>query len=597
MYIRFFYVFMAAALLLCAGCSSPSFHREKADKAAARIVEAAQHKALGKTEPFDVLPPADTLRRRLLLEQNLPMADAASLGSRDVTRISRWPDGRYGETEGLDLAPNGDADGITLSLVDALQVAARSSRQYQTQKEDVFRAALDLDLESAAFRSTWAGTLESLYSLDASGEQTVEGNENKAKLSAEKALKTGQSLAVNLGVDLVRLLTQGGASALGILADATLSIPLLRGSRRFVVSEPLTQAERDVIYAVYEFERFKKTFSVQVASDFLGVLLREDQMGNARDNYERLALSTRRARRLADAGRLPEMQVDQAQQDELRAKNRWVSAGMDYEKALDDFLVLLGLPPDAHVSLDEQELLRLSGSVGGVDTVPGSEALPDPDEAVRMALRNRLDLRVKIGAIEDAQREVAVAADQLRADMLLLGRARIGEQRSIGSADAADARLNADAGSYTATLLLDLPLNRTDERVVYRNRLIGFEAAVREVQELEDTIKAGVRDAVRSLAESRESLAIQTKAVEVAQRRLESTGMFLEAGRAEIRDLLEAEEAFVNAQNARSAAMVQVRINELALRRDMGILEVNEEGLWRESPTHDTESGQGDEDE
>ena len=65
--------------------------------------------------------------------------------------------------------------------------------------------------------------------------------------------------------------------------------------------------------------------------------------------------------------------------------------------------------------------------------------------------------------------------------------------------------------------------------------------------------------------------------------------MFLEAGRAEIRDVLEAEESLVSAQNALSAALVAYRVGELELQRDMGVLEVDEEGLWKEYILLETE--------
>jgi outer membrane protein TolC len=182
----------------------------------------------------------------------------------------------------------------------------------------------------------------------------------------------------------------------------------------------------------------------------------------------------------------------------------------------------------------------------------------------------------------DAQRALAVSADQLRADLLLLGRAAAGEARSLGSATEGDASLDVDEGRYSASLRLDLPWERTAERNLYRSSLLAFEQAVRDVQDLEDQIKLEVRDELRTLLESRETVAIQALSVEVAKRRRESTAMFLEAGRAEVRDVLEAEEALVSAQNALSAALVGYRVAELQLQRDMGVLDINEDGLWTE---------------
>jgi hypothetical protein len=49
-----------------------------------------------------------------------------------------------------------------------------------------------------------------------------------------------------------------------------------------------------------------------------------------------------------------------------------------------------------------------------------------------------------------------------------------------------------------------------------------------------------------------------------------------------MRDALEAQDALVNAQNALTAALVSYRVSELALQRDLGLLNVDKRGLWRE---------------
>ena len=64
--------------LVSAGCSSPNDYRLEADRVAYGIIQKAQRAALGRTEPFTIETPADTLRRRLLLGQKLPSAAPAS---------------------------------------------------------------------------------------------------------------------------------------------------------------------------------------------------------------------------------------------------------------------------------------------------------------------------------------------------------------------------------------------------------------------------------------------------------------------------------------------------------------------------------------
>jgi len=603
------------------GCRSPRVHRNDADRVARDIITEKQVEALGRTEPFTIENPADTLRRRLLLDQQLPCTGNASRSTYDIEPIGQWPDEAYLENPEdtdpfMEFAETGDR--LRLTLTDALQIAAHEAREYQSRKESVFEEALQLDLERDAFRSTWSGVLRGVYEVDLQEDivvdleghtdtQTVVGLERGGVGELSRRFKSGISFTGQLGLDLVSLLTQDRLFSRGVFADVTVTIPLMRGAGEFVVAEPLTQAERDVVYAIYEFERFKRSFAVDVASEYLTVLRQWDSVQNAEDNYRRLIASTRRARRLADAGRLPKIQVDQSRQDELRARSQWVSAKASHQRQLDSFKLTLGLPTDAWIELDRGELDALGeamaeliegvtsatpetesqGMDAPIELVEPGQDLPgrfelDDSKAILVALENRLDLRVSLGRVHDAQRSVAVAADQLRADITLLGSGATGESRSLSGTGLDNANLRPDEGVYSALLTMDLAIERTAERNAYRSSLIRFEQAVRNVQQLEDQVKLEVRNGLSRLLEAREGIRIQAEAVRVAERRVASTNLFLEAGRAEIRDLLEAQDALVNAQNALTAALVNHRVNELSLQRDLGRLEVNERGLWHE---------------
>jgi outer membrane protein TolC len=364
-----------------------------------------------------------------------------------------------------------------------------------------------------------------------------------------------------------------------------------------------------VLYTIWEFERFKRTFAVNVASEYYAVLRAMDQITNEEGNYRRVSTSVRRSRRLAEAGDIDIVQVDQAVQDELRARNRWVLTMQSYERALDEFKILLGLPVDANIELDRGELDQLVAVVSEtiVDlsrfAVDPNEEIPPADApiqleppsqegagqyeidralAMRLALENRLDLRVSQENVYDAQRTVVVFADRLGAELTLFGSASAGDRRSVGSATSDDSRIRLNEAAYSALFTLDLPLERIAERNDYRNSLVSLERAVRDVGSLEDQVKLDVRNRLRALGSTRESLQIQARAVEVAQQRVSSANMLLEAGRVQIRDILEAQEALLSAQNALTAAVINYRITELELQQDMGLLKVDEKGLWQE---------------
>ncbi len=685
------------AAALAQGSCTPAHYRKQADTRAYDIVKRANEQELGKSEPFTIETPADTLRRRLLLDQKLPVANVASLGVSALKPIPHWPEKKYPAHEDFIInddmiatkvgqacsAPASEADvanetqpasapaatepGATeaaasgpaaseatapqeqqestnavavaaapatqpasapaasepaasqpghpliLSLMDALQIAAKGNKVFQSQKEDLFERALALDLEENNFRILFANDASGKYIEDRTGDDPVRGIGGSNTLSASKKFKQGAALTAALAVDLSHLLAPNHDSSLGLEADSTLTVPLMRGAGKDIVTEPLTQAQRDVIYAVYIFEHGRRMLAVEVADQYLDVLNLMDQVANAEENYRELVIMTRRSRNLCHAGRLTAVELDQATQDELSARQRWINAQIDYAKGLDAFKNILNLPTDAEIELDHQELVQLTAKarqailplVEEQDEAPASQpAAPDSadapvelvppseqggpyempyEQAIRIALANRLDLRTAIGQVYDAQRKVVVAANGLKTQLDLQGQASVGARRTDNfSANLPDARFNPNHGFYAASPIIDLPLERTAERNAYRVSLIDLEQNTRAEQIMEDQVKLDIRNDLRTLLESRESYIIQVQAAKLAQRRVDSTELFLQAGRAQIRDLLDAQDSLIAAKDAVTAALIDYRKTELELQRDMDVLEVDEKGLWRE---------------
>ncbi len=608
------------------GCKSPTEHRQEADEVAYSIISDKQQEALGAAEPFTIVRYSDVLRYRLIVGQQLPISTDASLGVWHLPPVEHWPDPNYlvprhspdslvnerNELDPLTVLPR---EPVRIGLIHALQIGAYNNFEYQRQKEEVFGAALDLDLQRNFFRYQYAQTIAGELTDD---NRDPDNSRTQVKgtstTSFTKRFANGVDFGANLVLNVVDLLSGGGASSLGLRADASVSVPLLQGSGRHIRTFALTNAERAVVHKIYDFERFKQNFATQVAAGYLGVLSQADQIRNAEENYRRLVVSVRRARRLADAGQLTEIQVDQAVQDELSARERWIGSLQSYQNSLDDFKQMLGLPVDALIELEPDELDRLTATAKTVllaheqvEAVeepnmpmdapiffdepgyrnPGRLEL-DSDLAVRLGLSNRLDLQKRQSEVRDKQRAVVVAADKLRGKLTIGADVDLG--RSVSSAlDDNSTQLRLDRAAWTFPLTLELPLERTAERNEYRKSLIALEQSVRALASTEDQVKSEIRSQLRRLLSSRESLQISAQGVEVARKRVESTDLFLQAGRAQIRDVLEAQRSLLSAQNALTSAVVNYRTAELNLQRDMGVLQVDENGLWREFDPEDME--------
>ena len=620
---------LAAAIVAGAGCRSARDWRRREDERARAYLAAAQREAGAAAEAIEIETPAETLRRRLLLDQGLPVFDPASFGVRDLPTNLYWNASERLEPGAPGFVPEGaGGEALRIGLLDAVRIAAHNSREFQSRKEALYSAALGLDLEAKAFRTAFSGAAsaaaDSWRSAGGGGKADAEGAEGgasdgpertgshneKATLGVSRTLESGAKITGAIAFNLAGMLTGDRATAWGSVADLGVSIPLLRGAGSLVNRESLTQAERDLVYAVRDFEQYKRGFVVEVEGAYLALVLARRTRQNEDDNYRRVVLSTRRSRRMAEASRMSKAAFDQSYQSELAARASWIGACQSYESSLEGFKMKLGLPPDARIEPRDEDLAELQrraeahvAADGGADAGdgPGAEggdggaAAPESvdegemkaraDRATRIAFENRPDVRTARDRIEDAQRHLAIAEDALRAEVTIGGTARVGEaaSSSMGAAGRDHGDFKVRDATFGATLNVDLPLERTAEAVSYRNAIAAVEKAVRAWQELEDSLKRTVREDVRSIALTEERLRIQFRAVELAARRVRNQDLLLEAGRAEMTDVLDAQAALVTAQNALYAAITESRANELRLQADLGILDASVDGTWREA--------------
>lgn len=456
---------------------------------------------------------------------------------------------------------------VKVTLSKALEIAAQNSRELQTQREQVYRSALALTLERYRFQPQFFGRLSGRYNDNNPGSDTYTGNTN---FGLNWLLLTGADVSVNLASNFFQFVAGDPRRAATSALDFTVVQPLLRGAGRDA-TEPLTQAERDIIYSLREFVRFRRTFFVRVASDYFRVLEQRQRVENQRRNLESLRKSLERQEALAEAGRLGEFQVNQTRQQVLTAEDGLESARDSYQRVLDQFKLTLALPTDAKVQLDRGEMERLREAQLQME-------VPSENAAVVAALDRRLDLKTAEDRVEDARRKILVAEDDLLADLDVV---LSSSTDSDGNDQPADLQFNDT--DFSAGLDVDLPLDKKAERNAYRRRLIDLASNMRNLERLADSIVLDVRDSLRRFFRARSSYQIQQRSVALAERRVDMNSMLLQAGRAIPRDLLEAEADLLDARNALAESLVNYKITRLELARDMDVLQVSKQGSLEES--------------
>jgi outer membrane protein TolC len=465
----------------------------------------------------------------------------------------------------VEIAAYEDVAGM-VTLSKAVSIATANNRRYQTQKENLYRSALSLTLVRHSFAYRWFGTIDADYAnFDGDESVSAEGG-----LGFRKFFDDGTTLTTSIAADWLSFLTGNADTTLGSVLSATISKPLLRGAGKEIVLEELTQAERDVLYEIRTFNRYRKEFVILVIDNYYSVLQNLDSVDNAENNYRNLVESYDRAKMMADSGRLPPFQADQTKQNMLRAEDNLTRTQRIYQQSLDNFKLFLGIDIDSDITLDSNELAVLIDQ--GID-------IPDYsiEKAVEAAKLFRLDLANGADRLEDSVRKIKVAENKLLADVSVVGGA------SLGSSDDNEAlRYNLDGGNYNLGLRIDLPLDRLAERNAFRRTLLNYQQQLRDYEELVDNVELSVIDANRRLIEAAKRFDIQQLSLRLAQDRVESTDMLVRAGRAASRDLLDAQDSLLSAQNERTSAMVDYTMNKLEFLRDIGLLLVQPDGMWDE---------------
>lgn len=459
--------------------------------------------------------------------------------------------------------------GGVLKLADAVEIATQFSREYQSQKESLYLAALDLTLTRHRYAPQWFGTFDAFYASSGAGEDITAGAEagvNKTFLFAN-----GMQVTSGLAVDWARFLTGDPQTTLGSVLTSTLAFPLLGSGAGLSAWENLTQAERNVLYRIRTFNRYRQTFVVSIISDYYRVLQQRETVSIQQASYRRLVESTNQLRMEVEVGQRPAYDLGEAEQRLLSAEQSLVSARQRYEQTLDRFKVRLALPTDIDVSLDPNELTALADL--GISPPEYTEV-----EATELALDRRLDLANTRDGLYDAERKLELAAKGLGVQLNLIGSANVASEPETKFAS-----LQFDEGRYRLGMEADLPLDRKAERNAYREALITVQQRYRSYDEQVDEVKLGVRQAYRDLAETAESHRIQQIGLNLARRRVEVEKLSLQYGRGTVRLLLDSEDALVRAQNDVLGALVDHMIAKLSFFRDIGVLQVRPDGMWEQT--------------
>lgn len=292
-----------------------------------------------------------------------------------------------------------------ISLEQALQLGLINSREYQNRREDLFLTALPVTLQRYSFAAQFFFTEQAVR--ERLGRQIEGQSANRWRLDSStgftKLFSTGALLVLQFANQTVINLTGANRHTISV-SDINLDIvqPLLRGAGKAVTLEPLTQVERNLVYEIRSYARFRKQFFVSIAAGdplpgatgqfgfgggvsvgsvagvrggqvtpggagrvnlatgrqapgqgYLPTLLEAARLENEKKNVKALERNLEQIRAYSEGGMIGKLQVDRVETDLLNGRARVLSQEQILRTALDQLKQQLGLPVNLQLELDD----------------------------------------------------------------------------------------------------------------------------------------------------------------------------------------------------------------------------------------------------
>ncbi len=506
------------ALTLLVGCRG--WHLEQADAETARLLAEASPHALAHP------------REQLVARQSL-QADTLAVG-----RVA--------------------LDSLLVDLDAALHLAFEHNRDLLDRRESLASSGLSLASAQFAVGPQWAATLGYRW---ADGENESESNTSSFDASVSQLLPTGGTLTLRSGLD-ASWPELASERSYGTEVGIELSQPLLRGFGYEVSHENHTQAERNLIYAVRDFELFRQQLSIDIVGAYYELVSQRQTLNNQEENLLQARFDRKKAEALLQVDRNNDEQVFRARRREVQAEADLIDARAAYQRALDNLKIQLGLPIETWLEIVP-------------NTPPFEPLVVAADRAVKIARQFRLDIRTSAERIVDAERSLRIAENALQPD--------IGLSLSYGLSGSDHDFLGADPEDWSLSAGLDvgLPLQRTDERIALRRAEFSLNQAKRDLQLSLDRLDFAVRDQLRRLSSTEQQVALQIELIAHELRAVTVTEIRYASGDLDNRDLLEARQGLIDAENR----LIDLKANHVGQRLDLlrilGLLIVDEEGQFQ----------------
>lgn len=221
-----------------------------------------------------------------------------------------------------------------------------------------------------------------------------------------------------------------------------------------------------------------------------------------------------------------------------------------------DFAELLAFPPDTEFELQSTPLIELQ--------------IPDPEAAVKIALKNRLDYAQVLNDYEDTLRSVNVAKRGLMPDVRMSA-----SYDSFATIPTSVGDSSSDQQLWFLRLWIPTDFNLARERITIGQALVTQRTALQSIEMMERTIARQVLQQIQIYQRAQAEVKFAERNLALAEARAKLAKQLFALGRGDNFAVTDAEVAFLAAESALLSAQADAAVTSYQMTRTIGtIIEV-----------------------
>ena len=433
-----------------------------------------------------------------------------------------------------------------LSVDDAVRLALEQNRELQNSRDRVTGAKISVETAKSEFRVNIRPEVSGQYQQNDELDQRYGVKFSKRFMNGSEA-----SWQVNTQVDDSEDEEEPYQTDL-ILAYTQ---PLLRGRGKLATTDQLVSAQEQHVIQQRNHILAQQRLIVQVVTSYYDIARDQLLIEVHERAVERADLLKQAAEAKLKVGMASKMDVFRAELQLLNAQNRVVDARASLENELRRFNVLLGNATD-----------RRYAFVSALEYVPIEL---DQEESIRQALEHRLELQTAHDRIDEAERQLNIAKQNLWPPLDVSVRYTF-----RGTGEAFDQSWDTDDEFWGVGLSSSFDIDMAQERANYQQAQLALNAAIRDLQTAQEDIISEVMQTIVSVRQAQASVELQAQSVTQAEKQLELSSLRYKKGLSDNLEVVESEENVMNAKNGYYSAVAQHLAATLRLRQVTGTLAV-----------------------